>query len=203
MAEKTVRTPLVIALGVVVLLVIGFFGYRLISSDGDSDSSASSASSSSTTVGANGSDGSGGASTTSTTVPGEPVTPGQSFDAFVTKNPFQPLVSATAASTGTGTNATTPTTATTVPVNSGTVAPAVPANQAPSASTPVSLLEVFDDGGVVRARIQVGVTVYTVAAGETFATSYKVVSLDLGAQCGQFQFGDSPFQLCVGEQTLK
>lgn len=202
MADKTVRTPLAVALGVVVLLVIGFFGYRLISSDGDSDSSASSTSSS-TTAGANGSDGSDSSSTTSTTVPGEPVTPGQSFDAFVTKNPFQPLVSETAASTGTGTNATTPTTVTTVPVNSGTVAPAVPANQAPAASTPVSLLEVFDDGGVVRARIQVGVTVYTVAAGETFATSYKVVSLDLGAQCGQFQFGDSPFQLCVGEQTLK
>ncbi|HZJ27824.1 MAG TPA: hypothetical protein VFF40_12570 [Acidimicrobiia bacterium] len=204
MAEKKVRTPLVVALGVVVLLVIGFFGYRLISSGGGSGDDSATEAAATPSTGADGSatgDGSSGSSTTTTTTPGEPFTPGQPFDAFVTKNPFQPVV--VSSSAGTGTDATTPTTATTVPVNGGGTTPNVPDNQAPSAGTPVSLLEVFDDGGVVKARIQVGAEVYTQAAGETFATSYKVVSLDLGAQCGQFQFGDSPFQLCVGEQTLK
>jgi hypothetical protein len=37
--------------------------------------------------------------------------------------------------------------------------------------------------------------------GDTFATSYKVVSLN--EPCGQFLFGDSPFQLCEGEETIK
>lgn len=194
--QQKVRTPLVVALGIVGLLVIGFFGYRLISGGGSGDDSTASPSSSVTSGdGSTPSDDPG--SSTSTTSPDEPVTPGQPFDSFVTKNPFEPVISSI-----TPTDSTTPTTATTTPVTSGTT-PNVPDNQAPASSTPVSLLEVFDDGGVVRARIQVGATVYTAAAGETFAISYKVVSLDIGAKCGQFQFGDSPFKLCVGEQTLK
>ena len=52
------------------------------------------------------------------------------------------------------------------------------------------------------ARVQVGSTVYTVAAGQTFATSYKVVS-PRPAPCGQFLYGDSPFSLCEGEQVIK
>ena len=42
---------------------------------------------------------------------------------------------------------------------------------------------------------------YTVAAGQVFATNYKVVSLS--GTCGQFLFGDSPFSLCKGEQVIK
>ena len=42
---------------------------------------------------------------------------------------------------------------------------------------------------------------YTVAAGQVFATSYKVVSLS--GTCGQFLYGDSPFSLCEGEQVIK
>jgi hypothetical protein len=48
----------------------------------------------------------------------------------------------------------------------------------------------------------VGSTVWaTFTAGQTFATSYKVVSLS--GTCGQFLFGDSPFSLCEGEQVIK
>ena len=70
-------------------------------------------------------------------------------------------------------------------------------------SQTVTLIDVFrNSNGVVQARVQVGSTVYTVGEGDTFANgTYRVVSLD--APCGQFLFGDSPFQLCVGEQTLK
>ena len=75
-----------------------------------------------------------------------------------------------------------------------TTAPAAP-------SLPNGQFDVFDQGGVTMARVQVGSTVYTVAAGQTFATSYKVVSLS--GTCGQFLFGDSPFSLCEGEQVIK
>jgi hypothetical protein len=40
-----------------------------------------------------------------------------------------------------------------------------------------------------------------VAAGQTFAGSYKVVSLS--GTCGQFLYGDSPFPLCENEQITK
>jgi hypothetical protein len=74
----------------------------------------------------------------------------------------------------------------------------------PGQGEPVALLDVFvDDDATTRARVQVGSTVYTVAEGETFATSYQVVSLDDAAGCGEFLFGDSPFSLCVGEQVIK
>jgi hypothetical protein len=49
----------------------------------------------------------------------------------------------------------------------------------------------------------VGSTVYTVTEGQTFATSYQVVSLDVAEGCGEFLFGDAPFSLCVGEQVIK
>jgi hypothetical protein len=40
-----------------------------------------------------------------------------------------------------------------------------------------------------------------VGAGDTFAVSYKVISLQ--GRCGQFLFGDSSFQLCEGRTTIK
>ena len=51
------------------------------------------------------------------------------------------------------------------------------------------------------AKVQVGSTVYTVGEGDVFATSYRVVSLS--SPCGQFLFGDAPFQLCEGEEVIK
>ena len=93
---------------------------------------------------------------------------------------------------------------TTTPGTSGstTTTTITPSNN-PVPSQTVTLIDVFrDSNGVVQARVQVGSTVYTVTEGDTFANdTYRVVSLD--APCGQFLFGDSPFTLCVGEQTLK
>jgi hypothetical protein len=40
-----------------------------------------------------------------------------------------------------------------------------------------------------------------VAAGQVFATSYKVVSIS--GTCGQFLYADSPFTLCQGQQVIK
>ena len=54
------------------------------------------------------------------------------------------------------------------------------------------------------ARVQVGAsTPELVTTGQTFAVSYRVVSLDVAAQSGQFQYGDTPFELGVGQQTYK
>ncbi len=61
--------------------------------------------------------------------------------------------------------------------------------------------EVFDQNGTTTAVVQVGSQQYTVAAGQQFATSYKVVSIS--GTCGQFLYGDSPFTLCQGEQVIK
>jgi hypothetical protein len=81
-----------------------------------------------------------------------------------------------------------------------------PTTQAPSfnpgAGESIAVLDVSNDvSGTPQARVRVGSTVYTVGVGDTFATSYKVVSL--AEPCGRFLFGDSPFQLCEGEETIK
>ncbi len=137
---------------------------------------------------------------TTTVAPSPPT-----FPVYGSKNPFEPVIqvetSSTTPTTSGGATTTTPTT----PgggTSGTTTTTQVPSNNPPPGQT-VTLIDVFrDSSGVVQARVQVGSTVYTVAAGDTFANgTYRVVSLD--DPCGQFLFGDSPFKLCVGEQTLK
>lgn len=148
------------------------------------------------------------ASTTTTTAV---ATMPDSFQTFTERNPFQPSVDLGTA------GGTTPTTA-------GAGAPAAPsptttagtgtaaapgktvgagsvASPAAGAGTAVQLLSVSSAGGAPTASVQVGSTAYTVTPGQTFTTSYKLVSLS--GSCGKFLFGDSPFSLCTGEQVLK
>jgi hypothetical protein len=190
-----VSKPVIVIAGIALLAIVALLGMKVLggggggSGDGASDSTAATAAA-----------GAPAASTTTTTAPAEPSTPNQSFDVFTTKNPFQPLVTDSTATSGSTTDTTSPP----VDTSDGAVPPPIiPQEQAPAAGTPVSVLEVSDATGATVARVQVGSTVYTVAAGETFATSYRVVSLDAGTGCGQFQYGDTPFELCTGQQTLK
>ena len=67
----------------------------------------------------------------------------------------------------------------------------------------MALQDVFVEGGRVKANVRVNDTVHKVAAGEVFATSFKVVSLSQGDRCGRFLFADDPFRLCKGEELLK
>lgn len=68
----------------------------------------------------------------------------------------------------------------------------------------VAMLEIFTDpGGQVVATIRVNDVVHQVAEGDEFATSYRVVSLDIRSRCGQLLFGDERFGLCEGDETLK
>ena len=147
------------------------------------------------------------ASTTTTTAV---ATMPDSFQTFTERNPFQPSVNVgsdgtTSTTTGTGAAGTTPsTTATTAgsgAPSGNTVGAGSVASPAAGAGTAVQLLSVSSAGGAPTASVQVGPTVYTVTPGQTFATSYKLVSLS--GSCGKFLFGDSPFSLCTGEQVLK
>jgi hypothetical protein len=134
-----------------------------------------------------------------TSVPPSPPT----FPVYGSKNPFEPVIQVPVSTTPTTSSSGGSTTTTTQPSGgSTTTTTTVPSNN-PQPSQTVTLIDVFrDTDGTVKARVQVGSTVYTVAEGDTFANgTYRVVSLD--DPCGQFLFGDSPFKLCVGEQTLK
>ncbi len=194
-SSPKVSKPFIVIAGIGALVIVAFLAFKVFGggSSGDSASPKSTAA----TVAA----GAPVPSTTTTTAPGAPSTPNQSFDVFTTKNPFQPLV--TTSSPGSSGNSTS--SSTTIPTSTGGVTPppTIPTEQAPAAGTPVSVLEITNSGGATAARVQVGSTVYTVAVGETFATSYRVVSLDPATGCGRFQFGDTPFELCTGQQTLK
>ncbi len=70
----------------------------------------------------------------------------------------------------------------------------------PSATT-ITLKEIREVSGVLRATVVVGTVSYEVGVGDTFAVSYKVVSLT--ETKGVFSFGDSAFELSVGQQILK
>jgi hypothetical protein len=150
-------------------------------------------------------------SVTTTTRPATtPPAPSASFETFMGKNPFEPLVNptGTGGTTGGGTTATTTaggattggaTTATTVAGGGGASGGAA---TAPRRSQRVALLNVYAKNGKTVADVRVNDTVYTaLAPGQTFASNYQVVSLQ--GQCGSFLFGDERFQLCEGQEVLK
>ena len=135
----------------------------------------------------------------------------ETFQIYELKNPFLPLVSERG---GSSSVQVTPGGSSGAPV---TRAPE-PGSSAPSAGpgsgsasggavepnkgTRVAMLEApFTDGGRLVANVKVGSTVYKVGAGDAFANSFKVVSLD--GSCGTFLFGDSRFSLCAGQEVLK
>jgi hypothetical protein len=109
------------------------------------------------------------------------LTAAESFELFEIRDPFQPPVS--------------PTPDTTPPATS-------PPSLVPRTGQTVAAIDVFtDSSGHPRAHVRIASTVYDVGVGDTFAVSYEVVSLS--GRCGQFLFGDSSFQLCEGQETIK
>lgn len=69
------------------------------------------------------------------------------------------------------------------------------------AGTVLTLQEIRDVAGLLRATMIVNGISYDVGVGETFAGSYKVISLEQTK--GVFMFGDSAFELSVGQEILK
>lgn len=71
---------------------------------------------------------------------------------------------------------------------------------APS-DTQVTLVEIREVDGVLRATVTVDGTSYDVGEGDTFADNFQVVSLE--EDSGVFLFGDNAFELDVGQSILK
>lgn len=65
----------------------------------------------------------------------------------------------------------------------------------------VKLIDVFEKDGSPRAVVQVDQTVYEVGVGETFATNFRVRSIE--DSCATLLYGDDGFTLCEGESVRK
>lgn len=75
---------------------------------------------------------------------------------------------------------------------------------APERGTRVQLREIYDiESGTVATIVVDGTAYEEVGEGETFASTFQVVSLDVGTGCGTFLMGDVDFDLCVGQEILK
>ncbi|RIK10172.1 MAG: hypothetical protein DCC49_04260 [Acidobacteria bacterium] len=70
-----------------------------------------------------------------------------------------------------------------------------------ASTSSLTLSEIVRDGSTQKAIVKVNGTTYTVGAGETFATNYKVTKIS--GSCASFLQGDSPFTLCTGQSVLK
>jgi hypothetical protein len=103
----------------------------------------------------------------------------ETFEVFEGKDPFRPLV---------GPGAPTP-------------GPSPGPTGGPRGAQRVTLVEITGSGASRTATVRVGSTEYRVRVGDTFAGSYRVVSL--GSRCGTFSFGDEQFTLCEGQEVLK
>jgi hypothetical protein len=107
------------------------------------------------------------------------------FASFGGKDPFKPLVGP--------------------PVPGGSPAPAPGATPGPSGGPSsgqrVELLDIFTESGTRFATVSVDDREFKVKAGDTFAGSYRVLSLT--SDCGNFVFGDERFTLCIGQEVLK
>ncbi len=65
----------------------------------------------------------------------------------------------------------------------------------------VKLVAISEVGGDLRARVEVAGVEYDVGVGETFATNFKIVSLD--EDSAVILFGDNAFELLIGQEIIK
>ena len=109
--------------------------------------------------------------------------------------------------TGTSPTGTTFTPAITSPPNVTGAVSVPPASGLPTSldksirAVSVQLVSVQTPFGVPTASVKLGDKTDSVMVGQTFETSYRLLSLT--DRCGTFVYGDSPFQVCVGETAVK
>lgn len=142
-----------------------------------------------------------------------------SYEVFLARDPFDPVVPEPQAGGGGGTGGngtgtpplppttpTTPTSPTTGPSPSPTD-PSTPPSGCVTNGTvtcdgkTVSLVDVYEQDGTPRASVMVDQVLYDVGSGDTFADNFRVLSIE--APCVTLQFGDDRFSLCEGESVLK
>ena len=153
------------------------------------------------------------ASTTTTTVAGSGGVDTQTLGSFGGRDPFDPLPAELVADSSSS-STDTPSSSITQPVITGdvvsdvgglvsggsgstttTTAPPRPVHR-------LSLLEVYSrPDGSPGARVRVDDNVMETAVGQDFGTNYRTVSLDPGAGCGVFLFGDARISLCERQET--
>jgi hypothetical protein len=148
------------------------------------------------------------AGATSTTAgSGAPIDLSGDYQVAQPRDPFKPLVvtpreSTTTTEGGGGSTTTTApggSTTTSTTTAGGTTTTTTQGNQPDGIR--VMLLEVRTESGGRVAVVEVDGVTYTVGVGDTFATSFKVVSLtDNG---GVFTYGSNAFTLAVGQSILK
>jgi hypothetical protein len=123
--------------------------------------------------------------------------PAAGYQVAQPRDPFQPLQPPPPTTTAPGVTTTTqPGTPTTGPGETTTTT----ADFQPG-GTRVALLEIREESGLRRAVLTVDGVTYTVGVGDTFADSFKVLSLSDSS--GVFQYGDTAFSLAVGQAILK
>ncbi len=136
-----------------------------------------------------------------------PETVPSTFSDVVGRDPFTALYVAPAAASGTSTG--TPATGTTAAPGTAdptTTAPSTGTSPTgPAATTSagkrVSLVHAFTKDGVQYAQTKVDATVFTPAVDDTFATTFKLVSVK--STCASYLNGDESFSLCEGQEVLK
>ncbi|MGH9306568.1 MAG: hypothetical protein ACRD0I_06755 [Acidimicrobiales bacterium] len=156
---------------------------------------------------------------TTTTVP--PTIQNPSAASF--KDPFIPLQGPSAASATTPSGGASPTGGTTVPTATTATTGLTPPAGSPPATVPpatspssggapppaaptthvVKVVDVYPSGSNVMASVGVDGTLYQVGVGQVFDQFFRVIALSLSTGCGEFQYGDSSFLLCKGQQTVK
>lgn len=145
-----------------------------------------------------------GPSGTVVAAPGGTISVSPGFQVAQPRDPFQPLVTSPP-TTSEGTTTVPGQTTTTGAGGSTTTTVAGSTTTTTKGDQPtgirVMLLEVRDETAGRVAVVEVDGTTYTVKAGDTFATNFKVVSLTTNG--GVFTYGDSAFTLAVGQSILK
>jgi hypothetical protein len=136
--------------------------------------------------------------------PGSPVLPAGPQQVSQPRDPFRPLLlpppTTTTIPDDTTTTTTLPDDTTTTTIPGETTTTTTQPTDSPDGIL-VLLREIRTEQGVLVAVVEVDDVSYTVGVGDTFATHFKVVSLD--ANGGVFTFGTSAFTLAVGQSILK
>ncbi|MGH2706208.1 MAG: hypothetical protein ACRDJ4_14320 [Actinomycetota bacterium] len=185
--SRRVNPALLVVLAIVAVVAVGVLVFQLFSGGPEETPSVSPPRTTTPTTPA--------PRTTATASP-----PPETFEVFESKDPFRPLVVAGGGG-GAAAGTTTGTTGTATGTTTGTTSVGAAGASAPTGGQRVSVLDVFDDQGTTKVQVKVGGTVYTVTAGQTFASNYKLVSVS--GSCATLLRGDDKFTLCEGEEVIK
>jgi len=131
---------------------------------------------------------------------GAPLNPSSDYQVGQPRDPFEPLVPDATTTTAGGSTTTTTGDGSTTSTTAGGSTTSTTQDDDPD-GTRITLLEVREEGGERVAVVRVDDITYTVGVGDTFATSFKVVSLSENG--GVFTYGDSAFTLAVGQSIVK